>query len=72
MVPNFRLPLLTNGSFPQNETHSPIKASLHDSLNINPFVAQINFKNRMKEQKGISGWAQGRFSIRLLFHTVGD
>jgi hypothetical protein len=25
MVPNFRLPLLTNGSFPENETRTPIK-----------------------------------------------
>jgi hypothetical protein len=41
MVPNFRMPLSTNGCFPQNETGSPITTYLYLWTHINQLSNEI-------------------------------
>ena len=41
MVPNFRMPLSTNGSFPQNETGSPIATCLYLWTHFNQLLTEI-------------------------------
>jgi len=48
MLPDFRLPLATNGSFPQNENSPPIKASFMIASQYNLFLSKVKrFKREL-------------------------